>query len=88
MTTVAPPLQIVFAMEPTFTLKHSSVSPSSSDSDTEDHVIPFTLSPLDECRGFGTKARNYALTVRTHSHHHGSHKKTTVKAKKSSGRSY
>lgn len=28
-----------------------SRSSSSDDSDTEDHVIPFTRSPLDECRG-------------------------------------
>lgn len=75
MATLAPPLRIEFAVEPTFTLKHSSVSPSSSDSDTEDRVIPFTLSPLDECRG--VKARNYAITVRgIHAASPAKHKKT------------
>jgi hypothetical protein len=81
MTTLAPPLQIEFASEPHFTLKHSSVSPSSSDSDTEDRVVPFTLSPLDECRG--VKARNYALIVRA-SHHDAAaaaYKKTTHKTR-------
>lgn len=62
MTTLPAPLQIEFATEPHFTLKQSSVSPSSSDSDTEDRIVPFTFSPLDECRG--VKARNYAITVR------------------------
>lgn len=73
-------LQIQFATEPHFVLKHSSVSPSSSDSDTEDHVIPFTLSPLDECRG--VKARNYAITVRGihHATASPSHKKKKRRA--------
>lgn len=74
MATVAAPLQIEFATEPHFTLKHSSVSPSLSDSDTEDRVVPFTLSPLDECRG--VKARNYAITVRGVHAAAPSHKKT------------
>lgn len=77
MATVATPLIIEFATEPTFTLKHSSVSPSSSDSDTEDRVVPFTLSPLDECRG--VKARNYAVLVRGV---HAAHKKHKAKTHK------
>jgi hypothetical protein len=72
MATQPTVLQIEFATEPHFTLKYSSVSPSSSDSDTEDRIVPFTLSPLDECRG--VKARNYAITVR--GVHATAHKKT------------
>ena len=42
---------IRFAIEPHFTLRACS-SPSSEDSDAEDgFVVPFTTSPLDECRG-------------------------------------
>lgn len=60
MTTVAtlPPV-IQFAVEPHFMLRYEpAISPSSTasyDSDGDERLVPFTLSPLDECRGFSTK---------------------------------
>ena len=38
---------------------HSDSSISSEDSDGEDRVVPYTLSPLDECRG----SANYAFSI-------------------------
>ncbi len=61
---------IRFADPPHFTLRSHTSSPSSEDSDAEDgFVVPFTTSPLDECRGSTasekspTKLRGYATTT-------------------------
>jgi hypothetical protein len=59
---------ICFAIEPHFTLRSCS-SPSSEDSDCEDgFVVPFTTSPLDECRGSNEKSptRVRVLYATTH----------------------
>lgn len=71
---------IRFATEPHFTLRSYAASPSSEDSDAEDgFVVPFTTSPLDECRGSvaseksPTKLRGYASTT---------HKKKRFQARK------
>jgi hypothetical protein len=60
---------ICFAVPPTFALRSCS-SPSSEDSDTEDgFMVPFTTSPLDECRGGSssekspTRLRGYAAAT-------------------------
>ncbi len=61
---------IRFAIEPHFTLRSCS-TPSSEDSDTEDGFnVPFTTSPLDECRGGSsgsekspTRVRGYAAST-------------------------
>jgi len=61
---------IRFAEPPQFTLRSYASSPSSEDSDAEDgFVVPFTTSPLDECRGgtasekSPTKIRGYATAT-------------------------
>ncbi len=42
----------------------SSSSSMSDDSENEEHVIPYTLSPLDECRGaFSRVYDNYAFSL-------------------------
>ena len=42
---------------------HSDSSVSSEDSDGEDRVVPYTLSPLDECRGSAVSRENYAFSL-------------------------
>jgi hypothetical protein len=43
---------------------HSDSSVSSEDSDGDDRVVPYTLSPLDDCRGSKTNSReNYAFSI-------------------------
>jgi hypothetical protein len=41
----------------------SSGSVSSADSDTDDCVLPFTRSPLDECRGSDKSHEKYGFTI-------------------------
>jgi hypothetical protein len=43
---------------------HSDSSVSSEDSDGDDRVVPYTLSPLDDCRGSKANSReNYAFSL-------------------------
>lgn len=47
-----------------------SRSSSRDDSDTEDHMIPFTRSPLDECRGSKGNSSTHVGDAHTKAHAH------------------
>lgn len=62
---------ISFRVEPTFVLRSvssSSASSASEDSEEEGFHIPFTTSPLDECRGATKSAEPVRDVVATTTH--------------------
>jgi hypothetical protein len=73
MTTLVDTIR--FAVPPVFTL-HSCSTPSSEDSDTEDGFnVPFTTSPLDECRGRVSVSSSEKSPTRIRGYAASTHKK-------------
>ena len=68
---------------------HSESSVSSEDSDGEDRVVPYTLSPLDECRGaLAVSRENYAFSLvgNAHTTKRKTHKKHANQKTKAPGK--